>query len=583
MADVNALFSRAEAQFRAGAHAAARADLLQLLPMVGEHVAVLHLLALSEARLGQRQAAEAAFRRALNAAPRDAQINNNFANLLKNVGDSEGALAHYTAALAANPALHAARLNRAGLLVQQGRAAEALPDIDALRRVSPDDPGLRLTGGAAMLALGQLDAAAADFDAVLAQRPEDAKALQGRARVSAQAGDDALALRLYRKAFSVAPTDPEVMLGLAEALEAKGADSGLPLLAAAVEAHPGGVAGQDALARMRAEAGELADFEAGYRRARTKMPDDAPLASGHVACLMRAERYADAIITLDQWVARAGRSPEADRFEAMLASEVGDLQRADAAFGRGGDDPALAPAHARHLLRKRDPMAAAALLEPLALADLGAVNHWAYLAIAWRMLDGPRHEWLALQPGLVGTQAIEIDLAALAEVLRGLHRSRAHPVGQSLRGGTRTRTRLFGRDIPILKEVEKGIRRGIEGHQRGMPGVDARHPLLRFRDAPLEFSGSWSVRLADGGFHVAHVHPEGVLSSAFYVVVPEARGTEGWLEVGAPPPELGLGLPPLHLIEPRPGQLALFPSTMFHGTRPFASGERMTIAFDARA
>ncbi len=583
MADVNALFSRAEAQFRAGAHAAARADLLQLLPIVGEHVAVLHLLALVEARMGQRQAAEAAFRRALRAAPQDAQINNNFANLLKNSGDSAGALVHYTTALAANPGLHAARLNRAALLVQLGRAGDALLDIEALRRISPEDPGVRLTGGAALLASGRLDAAAADFEAVLVQRPDDPKALQGRARVAAQAGEDALAVQLYRKAIALLPDDPEVMLGLAEALEAIGEEGSLPLLEAAVEANPNWVAGQDALARMRSEAGELADFDAGYRTARLRLPEDAPLALGHVACLMRAERYSDAIMILDQWVACAGRSGEADAFEAMLASEVADLGRADVAFARLGDDVALAPARARHLLRKRDPAAAAALLEPLARADLGAVNHWAYLAIAWRMLDDPQHEWLAMQPGLVGTQDIEIDLEALAGVLRGLHRSQAHPVGQSLRGGTQTRTRLFGRDIPILREVEKGIRRGIEGHQKGMPGVDSRHPLLRFRDAPLDFSGSWSVRLTDGGFHVAHVHPEGVLSSAFYVVVPGAPGTQGWLEVGAPPPELGLGLPPLHLIEPVPGRLARFPSTMFHGTRPCASGERMTIAFDVQA
>ena len=29
-----------------------------------------------------------------------------------------------------------------------------------------------------------------------------------------------------------------------------------------------------------------------------------------------------------------------------------------------------------------------------------------------------------------------------------------------------------------------------------------------------------------------------------------------------------------------PGRLALFPSTMWHGTVPFADGERLTIAFD---
>jgi hypothetical protein len=34
------------------------------------------------------------------------------------------------------------------------------------------------------------------------------------------------------------------------------------------------------------------------------------------------------------------------------------------------------------------------------------------------------------------------------------------------------------------------------------------------------------------------------------------------------------------MIRPHVGRLALFPSTLFHGTRPFSAGERMTVAFD---
>ncbi|MBK9588986.1 MAG: hypothetical protein IPO50_10640 [Sphingomonadales bacterium] len=34
------------------------------------------------------------------------------------------------------------------------------------------------------------------------------------------------------------------------------------------------------------------------------------------------------------------------------------------------------------------------------------------------------------------------------------------------------------------------------------------------------------------------------------------------------------------LIEPKPGRLVMFPSTMWHGTVPFDAGERLTVAFD---
>ena len=74
------------------------------------------------------------------------------------------------------------------------------------------------------------------------------------------------------------------------------------------------------------------------------------------------------------------------------------------------------------------------------------------------------------------------------------------------------------------------------------------------------------------------------MSSACYIALPPSLGSEasrdGWLELGRPPVELGLDLEPLAAIEPRPGRLALFPSYLYHGTRPFRDGERLTIAFD---
>ena len=58
------------------------------------------------------------------------------------------------------------------------------------------------------------------------------------------------------------------------------------------------------------------------------------------------------------------------------------------------------------------------------------------------------------------------------------------------------------------------------------------------------------------------------------------EGEQGWLKLGEPQAELGLGLAPFRTVEPKAGRLVLFPSTMWHGTIPFAAGERMTVAFD---
>jgi hypothetical protein len=82
------------------------------------------------------------------------------------------------------------------------------------------------------------------------------------------------------------------------------------------------------------------------------------------------------------------------------------------------------------------------------------------------------------------------------------------------------------------------------------------------------------------------VHPQGWISSALYVTLPERVAGEadnaGWLTLGEPDEKLRLDLGPWREIEPRPGQLVLFPSWMWHGTVPFSDGERLTVAFDVR-
>jgi len=97
--------------------------------------------------------------------------------------------------------------------------------------------------------------------------------------------------------------------------------------------------------------------------------------------------------------------------------------------------------------------------------------------------------------------------------------------------------------------------------------------------------GCWSVRLVKGGSHVNHIHPEGWISSAFYVVVPpsvraESNSEAGWITFGAPyfPVE---GLAPERSVCPKPGRLVLFPSYMWHGVNAFTDeAERISVAFD---
>ncbi len=584
MADVNSLFARAEQAFVAGRHDAARTDLLQVQRLAGPHPSVLHLLALVEAKRGAAAPARLAFEAALRMAPKDPELINNYANFLPDLGETEAALREYDRALAAVPGFVDARYNRALLRKKLVRHEEALADLDAAAAARPNDARVHSARGSSLLALDRPDAAAAAYDAALAADPRRATALIGRARLANERGEEQAA-ELQRRALAERPGNPELIVGLAEALELEGDPRGIEGLAEAVAAQPGWVLGQGTLARMRWEAGEGRAFTRDLERALEADPGNADLWNTYAAALGAAELNAECADAAARGRAAVGDDLRLLLLEAVRASEAGQIDRAERLFAQVPADLAgRAILEARHRTRCGDYERAAALLEVARREQPWDIGSWAMTALVWRLAGDPRAEWLVGQPGLVDARALPLDgdeIERLATTLRGLHRTRAHPIGQSLRGGTQTRGRLLEREEPGIRGLRPAIGTAVAAYWDRLPPLDATHPLLRHRELRPRISGAWSVRLTGGGFHISHFHPQGALSSACYFVVPEAKQPmEGWLELGGPPGGLDVPIEPLARIEPVPGRMALFPSYLFHGTRPFAEGERLTVAFD---
>jgi uncharacterized protein (TIGR02466 family) len=99
----------------------------------------------------------------------------------------------------------------------------------------------------------------------------------------------------------------------------------------------------------------------------------------------------------------------------------------------------------------------------------------------------------------------------------------------------------------------------------------------------LSLSG-WVVRLLAGAHQSEHIHPSGWLSGVYYAQVPGFRDQdEGAIEFGL----WGYNYPildknyPRKRYYPKSGNLALFPSSLFHRTIRFDSNdERISIVFD---
>jgi tetratricopeptide (TPR) repeat protein len=465
----------------------------------------------------------------------------------------------------------------------------------------------------------EMEAALEVISAAAAQDPYDPRAAFGLAQISFETWRPAA--ELFAKARTLVPGNLDIIRNHALALAAEGeGDAAEALLESTLRANPGWLDGHRVLAAQRITSGDAAGFDRSYAEAVAADPGNGALR------MMWFQQHA----TMKDW-ARAGailadaRVALPDHRGLQLAalfhaSESG-AARDDAELFAGYEeqgDPGLDLCRVRHHLRSGD----VARAEAIALRHVdgaAARMFWPYLSLCWRSIGDDRAAWLDGDP--IHAATIDLDfsdreLAALAHVLRGLHRMKAPYPEQSVRGGTQTDRQLFFHPDSLIQGVRAKVSMAIQRYIDRLPDkavskpvrpepfeglsfADAEkqssastrsartvmgcaHPLLGpNRTTPIRFEGSWSVRLAGAGYHSSHTHVLGWISSAFYVALP-GGGDTGHLSLGAPPPELELPLQPYCRVEPKPGRLALFPSTLWHATEPFASGERLTIAFDVK-
>jgi uncharacterized protein (TIGR02466 family) len=215
------------------------------------------------------------------------------------------------------------------------------------------------------------------------------------------------------------------------------------------------------------------------------------------------------------------------------------------------------------------------------------------LSIASRIMEDGRDDSINAYDSLIrvfdldpphGFSDMQSFNAELNASLDRLHPKSRELIDQSLRGGTQTPGHLFPAGLPLVGKLKQRIDEAVARYIAELK-EDKAHPLLSRRGKTFRYSGSWSSRLQDSGFHVNHVHPDGWISSCYYVAVPEAvedvTAMQGWIKFGEPPINVVMKTPIRRAIRPVPGRLVLFPSYTWHGTVPFHDrAARTTIAFD---
>ncbi|WP_369025821.1 putative 2OG-Fe(II) oxygenase [Qipengyuania sp. RANM35] len=474
-------------------------------------------------------------------------------------------------------------------LLRSGHAEILLPAALKLAgKFSREARAHQLLGLAARTAQESATAVSA-FSTAAQIAPGDALIAHSHARAALEAGQPASAL--FERAIALAPQDGTARLGLAAALLHDGrATDAVQLLDALLAGNAEWIEGHRDAAHIRGQLG--VDPYATIAAAIRSNPRSVALHSLHVSTRLEALDLEGAARALDDANRLGIVSPQLHALAAHVSSELDRIEEADKLFAAFDPSHSVGDAslYARHLLRAGRAELVTPLLEPLLPQDHDHML-WPYQSLAWRLTGDERWDWLEGEENLVGIYDIadEIgDIAGLAEYLRKLHFAKAQPLDQSVRGGTQTDGNLLLRTDPVIQHLRKVILETVARHVAQLPAPREGHPTFLAERDPLRVAGSWSVRLRDAGFHSDHVHGRGWISSALYIHLPETMADTtqpdrsshaGWLSIGECRDVLP-DLDPVRLIEPAIGRLVLFPSTMWHGTRAFPSGERMTVAFD---
>jgi len=551
---------------------------------------------------------------------------------LLNTGDSIGAERAVRSAIGLEPGNPSSLALLGEILGAQGRLPEAEASLRQALALEPRHVPATTNLAKALLAQHRASDACQlvdDFIRTVGQTPA---LLMLRAQALLSMADHARAIPAFQQAVAAAPADANARLGLAAAF----ADSGQHVAAEQTVRNilGGGLDGAQSrfvLARALLGQQRFEEAESEFRNAIRLRPD---YLEAHVnlaeTLWMRTGDARTVVSEIDASLRVVPALTTLHILKAKLLEASGDPEAAlaelDAALARTGDDPALHIAAAQTAVKcdaaralmhaerawKRTPenpltlgtygnalLAAGRANQAEALAArLLASNPDDGLAIAlqataWRMLGDPRYRALYdydrfVKPAMIDTPAGWADLPAylddLARGLLKLHALRTHPIGQSLRHGTQADLVLEHAADPAIRAFAQAIEGPIRRYMEALGKGD--DPLRRRNTGHYKLSGIWSVRLRPHGYHFNHYHPEGWLSSACYIQIPQtlgADGGEGWLQFGEPAYPTTPPLPAEYFVRPAPGLLVLFPSWFWHGTVPFSGApgdSRLTIAFD---
>ena len=510
--------------------------------------------------------------------------------------------------LAARPNQPHVEVHLGRILAETGRHQEAIDLLQTAARTQPDLFDAFVILAQVQFTIGDFAAAETNYRSALRLSPKSQVALLGLGVLLNKTARPAEAEALLRVAAEntarPAPWQAKVARNLGLSLDLLGRpEEALDALRHAILLDPPNEEAHRELNALLYRLDRTEEFLASYDEAIRRLPGSGSAERGALLLqkagfLIDAERFLEA---RDCFAQVAQTAPQSAGPQNGLAAAYAGLGQFDASIAAYEKSMRLEPGDATTKVRlacvllqtgesKRALRLTQEAVPAMALDQATLAVH----ELALRANEDPRAGHLAdyerhvqifdLDPPLGFSSMADFN-AALNAHLDTLHTDLREHVDQTLRHGTQTAPSLLKSRNVLLAALSRRIEEAVHAYIARMPD-DEKHPLSNRRRKGFAFAGSWSSRLQACGFHANHVHPQGWISSCYYVAVPGATldrsGRQGWIKFGEPSFKAILRDPVRRAIQPMPGRLVLFPSYMWHGTIPFHSAEaRTTIAFDA--
>jgi uncharacterized protein (TIGR02466 family) len=507
------------------------------------------------------------------------------------------AVSAFQAAIKQEPNGTAAYLALGNAQRRLGHFQDAQNTFRKLLRIQPDNAEGYIFLSAALAEAQDLAAAEAPLQRALLHT-KDAKVqavIHNNLAVSLewQSRDDE-ALESLNRAQAVAPDWPDLdnrRIGILYRLGRF--DDCLLLYRKLLDRHPGDTQIHHAYNSLLYRLGRMETYLTSYDLA----PPTRELMLGKASFLMMERRGAEAQAVYGELLARDGQDMAATAGLANSLTLMGHYAQAVAAYetvtGRASVDATVFSGAAEAAMMAGDAQKAEFFCQ-------AGLRHTPYdqmclalLGLSWRLQGDAQDEVLNGYDSLIrsfdleppdGFSSMEDFNAELGAYLEHQHPKTRAYLEQSLHNGTQTEGFLFGTGHRLIQTLKTRIDEAVGRFIADLP-ADARHPFMARRGRTFRYAGAWSSLMRDQGFHRNHLHPQGWISSCYYVAVPEVAkdpaAKQGWIKFGEPAVPVALGNAVRRAIQPVPGRLVLFPSYMWHGTVPFhAAAMRTTIAFD---